>query len=131
MVREGKDFGNTEEWSDEDEVHLRKEAGFVIARPLYMTARISKEERQEIKKQAAVFQLTLSEYVRRRALGKSIVPQADLIVLAELRRLEGLLKRVHLEARGKYSEPTEDAIRAIESYVQTLEQSRKEKEDPA
>jgi hypothetical protein len=117
--------------SEEDGVHLCKEADFVIARSLYMTARISAEERKEIKKQAATANLSLSEYVRRRALGKRVVSQGDLVVMAELRRLSGALNRIHRETRGKYSEPTVDAIRAIENYVQALEQNCKDKKDPA
>jgi hypothetical protein len=72
--------------------------------------------------------LTVSEYVRRRVLGKRVVPRADLAVLAELRRLGGLLKYVHLETRGAYSERTAAAIQALEAYTRSLERSHKEKE---
>lgn len=87
--------------------------------------RVSEEERRETKEQAEVCHLTISEYIRRRVLGKRVVPQADMAVLAELRRLGGLLKHVHLEARGTYSELTANAIRALEAYGRTLERSHK------
>jgi hypothetical protein len=48
-------------------------------------------------------------------------------VLAELRRLGGLLKHIHLETRGIYSELTANAIRALESYSRTLERACREK----
>jgi hypothetical protein len=88
---------------------------------------VLEEERLEIVVQAEISHLTVSEYIRRRVLGKRVVPQADVAVLAELRRLGGLLKHVHLETRGTYSELTADAIRAIENYGKALERSHKEK----
>jgi hypothetical protein len=106
---------------------LRKEVIFMITRPFHVNARFSEEERQEIKAQAESSHLTVSEYIRRRVLGKRIVSQADLATLAELRRLGGLLKHVHLETRGTYSERTADAIRALEAYARTLERNYNER----
>jgi hypothetical protein len=71
--------------------------------------------------------IRIGRNIRRRVFGKRVVPQSDLAVLAELRRLGGLMKHVHLETRGAYSERTADAIRAIESYARTLERSHKER----
>jgi hypothetical protein len=96
-------------------------------RDIRIGLRVSKEERLEIAEQAEVSHLTVSEYMRRRVLGKRVVPQADLAVLAELRRLGGLLKHVHLETLGTYSELTANAIRALEAYARILERSHKEK----
>jgi hypothetical protein len=99
----------------------------VIDRAFHVTIRLSEEERQEMREQAEVSHLTVSEYIRRRILGKRIVSQADLAVLAELRRLGGLLKHVHLETRGTYSELTANAIRALEAYTKALQRSHTEK----
>jgi hypothetical protein len=102
----------------------------MIIRPFCINARVSEEESREIREQAEASQLTVSEYVRQRIFGKRVVPQANLVVLGELRRLGGLLKYAHLETRGTYSERTADAIRALEAYVRTLELSHKEREGP-
>jgi hypothetical protein len=99
----------------------------MIARPFYVNARFSEEEHREIKVQAEASHLTVSEYIRRRIFGKRVVSQADLAVLAELRRLGGLLKHVHLETRGTYSELTANAIRALEAYARKLERSHNER----
>jgi hypothetical protein len=99
----------------------------MTVRLLRAGVRLSEEEYREIREQAEVSHLTVSEYIRRRILGKRIVPQADLAVLAELRRLGGLLKHVHLETRGTYSERTADAIRALEAYARKLERSRNDR----
>jgi hypothetical protein len=109
-----------------------KEAGIMNRQPksersIRIGLRVSEGEHLEITTQAEISHLTISEYIRRRVLGKRVVPQADLAVLAELRRLGGLLKHVHLETRGTYSELTADAIRALEAYTRTLERSHKER----
>jgi hypothetical protein len=91
--------------------------------------RVLDEEWLKITEQAEVSHLTVSEYIRRRIFGKRVVPQADLAVLAELRKLGGLLKHVHLETRGAYSERTADAIRALEAYARKLERSHDERNE--
>jgi hypothetical protein len=98
-----------------------------VERNIRLGLRVSEEERQEIAEQAEIAQLTMSEYIRRRVLGKNVASHADLSVLAELRRLGGLLKHVHLETRGTYSDRTADAIRALEAYTRMLERSHKER----
>jgi hypothetical protein len=99
----------------------------MITRPFYVKTRLSEEESQEVKGQAEISHLTVSEYIRRRVLGKNVASKADLATLAELRRLGGLLKHVHLETRGTYSQDTADAIRALEAYARKLERSYEER----
>jgi hypothetical protein len=91
-----------------------------IERNLRLGVRVSKEERLEVAEQAEISHLTVSEYIRRRVLGKRVVSKADLAVLAELRRLGGLLKHVHNESRGAYHDLTAQAIKDLSAYVRTL-----------
>jgi hypothetical protein len=104
-------------------IYLHRKADPMITRPFYMTVRLSEEEFREIREQAEVSHFSVSEYARRRILGKRVVSQVDLAVLAELRRLGGLLKHVHNESHGAYSELTANAIRALEAYARNLERS--------
>jgi len=92
-----------------------------------IAARVSKKDALEMKQQAEVSRLTLSEYIRRQVLGKRIVPQSDMNMLAELRRLGGLLKHTHNESRGVYSELTASAIRDLGACARTLERTLREK----
>ena len=101
----------------------------MIIRPICVNARVTEEESREIREQAKASQLTVSECVRQRIFGKRVAHQTDLSILAELRRLGGLVKQAHLETRGTYSERTADAIRALEAYVRALDQSHKEREE--
>ena len=56
--------------------------------------RLTPEERGFIEEQAGATGLTISDFLRKRALGKRIVPKADLHLLNEVRRLGGLQKHL-------------------------------------
>jgi len=86
-------------------------------RPNRITVRISKEEQDLLKEQADAAAITVSEYIRRRTFGKRVVSKLDLRVLAEVQRLGGLLKHVHVESGGAYSKDTASALRAVENYI--------------
>ena len=99
----------------------------MINRPWRTTIRFNDEERRQVREQAEASSLTTSEFIRRRTLGKQIVPKSELVaigqltrILGELRRLGGLLKNIHLETRGRYSEDTRKAIQTLEAYVNDL-----------
>jgi phosphate uptake regulator len=68
--------------------------------------------------------LNISALARSRILGIRVASKADLAVLAELRRLGGLLKHVHNETRGAYSALTAQAIKDLSAYVRALTANR-------
>jgi phosphate uptake regulator len=82
--------------------------------------RLSEAEYTRAVEDLAVCGLSLSAYVRKRLSGQRIASKADLAVLAELRRLGGLLKHVHNETRGAYSDLTRQAIKDLSAYVRAL-----------
>ena len=90
-------------------------------RPRRIYARLTDQEYADVSEQADAAALSLSEYLRRRLFGRRVVPKTDLQVLSELRRLGGLLKHVHNETRGTYSEKTAEAIGALTAYARELE----------
>ena len=99
----------------------------MISRPKRIGIRLSAKEQNQILEQANASSLTISDFIRRMALGKEIVPKSDLVaigqltrILGELRRLGGLLKNIHLETQGRYSEDTRQAIQTLEAYVRDL-----------
>ena len=99
----------------------------MISRPYRFGVRLDAEERKQILEQANASSLTISEFIRRSALRKQIVPKSELIaigqltrILGELRRLGGLLKHIHVETRGRYSEDTRKALQTLEAYVNDL-----------
>ena len=88
-------------------------------RPRRIYARLTVDE-------YAASALSLSEYVRRRVFGRRITSKVDLRVLAELRRLGGLMKHVHNETGGIYSEDTRDAIQALTACARGIERKLSE-----
>lgn len=92
--------------------------------------RVTEQELSDLKQQAEIAGLSVSEYVRRRALGRRVVgsSKTDIHVLSELRKLGGLLKLVHNETRGAYSQKTAEAIQALTSYARHLEREILERE---
>ena len=89
----------------------------MIKRPNRITARFSKEEHEFLLEQADIAALTVSEYIRRRTLDRRVASKLDLRVLAEVRRLGGLLKLVHVESGGAYSGSTASAVKAVNKYL--------------
>ena len=55
--------------------------------------RVTRGERQEIQEEAEASGLSVSEYVRRRALGRRVDSVTDVKMISELRRQGGLLKK--------------------------------------
>lgn len=88
-------------------------------------ARVTEEEYAKIQEQADVAAISISEFLRRRALGRKIAAKSDLRVLAELRRLGGLLKFVYTETRtetrGAYSKKTAEAIQSLTACARAIE----------
>jgi hypothetical protein len=85
-----------------------------------ISIRFTKTEYARLKTEAGLSGLTVVAFARKRIFGARVVPKADLAVLAELRRLGGLLKHVHNETRGAYSALTAQAIRDLSAYVRAL-----------
>jgi hypothetical protein len=71
--------------------------------------------------------LTLSALSRRRMLGRRVVADVDEVMIRELRRLGGLLKLVHVESGGAYSERTDDALRALKAAIESLAGGRRDR----
>lgn len=92
-------------------------------RPRRIYARLTEQEYADVSEQADAAALSLSEYLRRRLFGRRVVPKTDLRVLSELRRLGGLLKNIHNETRGAYSDLTAEAIQALTAYARSLERT--------
>jgi hypothetical protein len=84
------------------------------------TVRFTEAEHGYISSEADACGIAISPFIRQRALGKRITPKTDLRVLAELRRLGGLLKHVHNETKGAYSSLTSDCLKEIAAYVRSM-----------
>jgi hypothetical protein len=61
--------------------------------------------------------ITVAELVRARALNRPVVPRTDATTIRELRRLGGLLKKVHVDSGGAYSRDTGSALTALRAAI--------------
>lgn len=82
--------------------------------------RVTEEEQRNLKEAAEVSGLSISEYVRRRAVGYQVIARTDLALAMELRRIGGLLKTVHNESYGAYSETTMRTLLKLNSFLEQL-----------
>lgn len=85
-----------------------------------VTLRLAADEKDRLKSDADLAGLSVSEIVRRHYFGRPIVANADLVMVREMRRMGGLMKHLHNESGGAYSQQTSDAINAIVNYIDTL-----------
>ena len=85
-----------------------------------LDVRVSPEEKDQIRTIAERAGLPVAEIVRLRATGRPVVPRTDATTIRELRRLGGLLKKVHVDSRGAYSEATASALAALTAAISAL-----------
>lgn len=90
-----------------------------------VNVRLTAAEKASLQENAEMASLSVSELVRRRALGRPVLAKADQVVIRELRRLGGLMKFVHVESNGAYSDQTAAALRALGAYIERLSGGRK------
>lgn len=85
-----------------------------------IAVRLTATEKEQLKEDADVAGLSVSELVRRRYFGRKISASTDQIMIRELRRLGGLLKHIHVESDGKYSKETAAVLGEIQNYLRSL-----------
>ena len=82
--------------------------------------RVTEDEYGQIAADADAARLSMSEYMRRRALGHAVVANADAVMLRELRRQGGLIKHSIVESGGVAIEDASAAYRAITALIADL-----------
>jgi hypothetical protein len=87
-----------------------------------VNVRLTREEKASLQEDADMAGISVSALVRRRVLGHAVIARSDDVMLREMRRLGGLLKHVHNESGGAYSEQTARALAAIEDYFHKVSQ---------
>lgn len=86
--------------------------------------RLTESEKEQLREEADLAGLSMSELVRRRYFGRPIIAHADVVMIKELRRIGGLLKHVHNESNGVHSKETAEALIALKTYIETLSRDR-------
>jgi hypothetical protein len=85
-----------------------------------LDVRVAHAEKAQLRAIADNAGVTVAELVRQRALGRPVVSRTDATTIRELRRLGGLLKKVHTDSRGAYSQATAAALRGLHAAIRAL-----------
>ena len=88
--------------------------------PSASTSRVAPAEKAQLRAIADAAGLPVAELVRLRALGRPVVSRTDATTIRELRRLGGLLKKVHVDSGGAYSEQTAAALATLHAAIARL-----------
>ncbi len=89
-----------------------------------INVRLTTTEKERLKDDAELASLSMSELVRRRYFGRPIIANADAVMIKELRRIGGLLKHVHNQSQGSYSNETAQALSELRTYIDKLSHDR-------
>jgi hypothetical protein len=92
-----------------------------------VNVRLTSAEKARMLEDAAIAGLTISALSRRRMLGRRVVANVDEAMIRELRRLGGLLKHLHVESRGAYSDQTSDVLRAVKAAIELFSGERRDR----
>lgn len=94
-----------------------------------ITFRLSGEDRKDLLEQASAAGLSVSEYVRRRALGHPVVSRTDAAMIRELRRQGARIK--HFALSGSFVPPeARAAFHAIVNLLEDLSHGREKNHQP-
>ncbi len=85
-----------------------------------LDVRVAPVEKEQLRRIAAGAGISVAELIRPRALDRPVVSRTDATAIRELRRLGGLLKKVHLDSGGAYSRATAAALTTLRAAIVML-----------
>ncbi|HOE40052.1 MAG TPA: MobB mobilization protein [Rhodoferax sp.] len=88
-----------------------------------VNVRLTSEEKERLRDDADMAALSMSALVRARYFGRPVVAHADQVMIKELRRLGGLLKKVHTDSDGAYSAETSAALYLVSEAIRKVSKS--------
>jgi hypothetical protein len=89
-----------------------------------LDVRVSPGEKEQLRAIARGAGMRVAELVRLRSLGRPVVPRTDATTIRELRRLGGLLKKVHVDSGGAYNAATANALAELARAITSLASGR-------
>jgi hypothetical protein len=85
-----------------------------------VNVRLTSEEKERLRDDADMAALSMSALVRSRYFGRPVVAHADQVMIKELRRLGGLLKKVHTDSDGAYAAETSAALFLVSEAIRKV-----------
>ncbi len=96
-----------------------------------INVRLTSSEKTKLKDEAELAGLSMSALVRRRYFGRPVRAKTDEWMIRELLRLGGLLKHIHNQSGGAYSQQTAEAIFALKTCIGRVVRGGQENKKPA
>lgn len=90
-----------------------------------VNVRLTTAEKVRLQEDAELAGVSVSALIRKRYFGRKLVASADAAMLRELRRIGGLLKHIHVDSAGAYSQQTSEALAITQQYIRQLSVSTK------
>lgn len=81
---------------------------------------MSEREYADLMKRTELSGMNVADFVRHAVAGKRIVSRVDGHLVNQFSKLGGLLKKVHIDSHGAYSDLTRDAIQALTQAARSL-----------
>ena len=85
-----------------------------------VNVRLTDAEKSQLREDADLAGVSMSEFVRSRYLGKRVLAKADVVAVKELRRYAGLLKQIHLSSAGAYKAETAAQLAKISQLIDKI-----------
>lgn len=91
-----------------------------------VNVRLSAREKARLLADAQNAGVTMSTLVRRRYFGRNVIAKTDVKMMAELRRVGGLLKAINLQTNFRGGPELSAALRAVRVCIERLSSDRQE-----
>jgi len=91
-----------------------------MTRDVVLTVRMSKDEYKLLSERADLTNLTISEYARRKMLGRVVVSDTNIAVLRELRSIAYILKKMYDVLKKMYDGSGDDNIASVLSDTKKI-----------
>jgi hypothetical protein len=92
----------------------------VAALTARLDVRVAPDEKTRLRAIADAAGIAVAELVRLRAVGRPVVSRTDATTIRELRRIGGLLKKVHADSGGAYSRETAAVLDTLHGAIRRL-----------
>lgn len=91
-----------------------------------VNVRLSAREKARLLADAQNAGVTMSTLVRRRYFGRNVIAKTDVKMMAELRRVGGLLKAINVQTNFRGGPELSAALRAVRVCIERLSSDRQE-----
>jgi len=95
--------------------------------PERLYTRVSAEQKEQIQNSADTAGMTICEYLRERALSRHVKSTVDVRMLAELRRIGGMVKSLWKEGRTEEATAIREGLDGLRMAIQSAQEAERDR----